>query len=112
MQLCNNEHIIKSLIPKIFSIGYGPQDVEVSTYYPDNYLEVPDQPPYNLRYHRDAEMSITPNETGVADADPDVYTIEDDRTRGVTSPRPAVNPIMGTIGDAISLAEDEWKQGS
>lgn len=112
LQLCNNEHIIKSLIPKIFSIGYGPQDVEVSTYYPDNYLEVPDHPPYNLRYHRDAEMSITPNETGVADADPDVYTIEDDRTRGVTSPRPAVNPIMGTIGDAISLAEDEWKQGS
>ena len=57
-------------------------------------------------------MSITLNETGVADADPDVYTIEDDRTRGVTSPRPAVNPIMGTIGDAISLADDEWKQGS
>ena len=118
MQLANNEHIVKSLLPnidqnydpdnnrhdpeKIFSIGYGPQDVSVT--YPDNYLryldddyigkrEYDDKPLYNLRYDRKAEEDISP----------DVYTVESDRTPDILHPGPAVNPIMAKVGDAISL---------
>lgn len=109
LQLANNEHILHSLIPdagdnpdpdnvrhdpdKIFSLGYGPQDV--STKYPDSYLKPPyaDKPVYNLRYDRELEESISP----------DVYTVEADRTTSVIRPRPAVNPPMRHVGDAISL---------
>ena len=102
LQLANNEHIVKSLIPDkdtgdyverdpIFSLGYGPQDV--SQHYPDNYLRLKDYPEYNLRYNRGLEESITP----------DVYTVDGSRTKSIVKPAPAVNPKMMTIGDAISL---------
>ena len=105
LQLCNNEHIVKSLIPSkdtgetvepdpIFSLGYGPQDI--SQYYPDDYLKSRDDvPEYNLRYNRGLEESITP----------DVYTVDSSRTKDndILSPQPAVNPNMMTLGDAISL---------
>ena len=106
LQLSNNEHMIKSLIPdkdKIFSIGYEPQDV--NTHVADDYLDpaylnseeykksVDYRRPYNLRLDKDLEESITQN----------VYTAESERTSDILNPRPAVNPIMSSIGDAIVL---------
>lgn len=118
LQLCNNEHILKSLIPhnpqnpddksklQIFGLGWDPQDVSVT--YPDDYV-MPDieadhrlggkYRPWNLRYDRAREEDIGP----------DVYTVDADRTTSIVSPRPAVNPIMKTIGDAISLEDDNTR---
>lgn len=97
LQLSNNEHIVKALLPsleepeKIFSMGYGPQDVTVS--FPTNYLKTGDDPLYNLRVDRDLEESFTPS----------VYTVES--AESVTTPKPAVNPPMFSLGDAISLSK-------
>ena len=97
MQLCNNEHIVKSVMPSlkdadysIFSLGYGPTDVSVN--YPDNYLKQSDSPMFNLRYDEAAEA-----EQGV-----DVYTIDKDRS-SAHNPRPAVNKPMYQLGEAMSL---------
>lgn len=103
LQVSNNDHVLDSLMPnlrKIFSLGYGPQDV--TTVYPDNYLDwvddtskqykqYDDVPPWNLRYDRKAEEDITPA----------VYTVEDEYSKDILHPRPAVNPIMAKMGDAI-----------
>lgn len=106
LQLCNNEHIVESLIPdkdKIFSIGYEPQSVNV--HMPDNYLDPSYiasaeyrksddyKRPYNLRYDKGLEEAITQ----------DVYTVDNDRTTDIVNPRPAVNPVMANVGDAIAL---------
>lgn len=142
LQLCNNEHIVKALLPsmeapeKIFSLGYGPQDAyikykanlvnrqrdnvqtednvnilatrsgrisqmnmeegeqylpEIETVYPPNYLKNMEGRNYNLRIDREYEESLTPR----------VYTVES--ADAVSSPRPAVNPPMAVMGDAISL---------
>lgn len=106
LQLSNNEHIVESLIPekdKIFSIGYEPQKID--TFLPDDYLD-PNyiasaeyrksddyRRPFNLRYDRKQEEAITQ----------DVYTVDADRTKDILNPRPAVNPVMSNIGDAIAL---------
>ena len=95
MQLCNNEHTVKALLPSleepdaIFSIGYGPQTVD--TVYPDNYLKNGDDPMWNLRIDNNLEESFTPQ----------VYTVE--TAKDVLTPKPAVNPVMGLLGDAISM---------
>lgn len=95
LQISNNEHIVKALLPSlggpdpIFSLGYGPQDVDVT--YPDNYLKTGDDPLYNLRLDKELEESFTPQ----------VYTIE--TAESVVEPKPAVNPVMSKMGDAISL---------
>ena len=96
LQIANNEHIVKALIPSdpIFSLGYGPQDIGVV--YPDNYLEIDDYPDYNLRYDRALDESITK----------DVYVNDPDRTPNIVNPRPAVNPVMSTLGDAMSMNKD------
>ena len=95
LQLCNNEHVVKSLIDvdPIFSLGYGPQDVDVT--YPDDYLlpEYADEPRWNLRYDKDLDESITT----------DTYVNDEDRTESVIKPRPAVNPVMATLGDKIMI---------
>lgn len=98
LQLCNNEHIVKSLLPSqtekdyaVFSLGYQPEDVTVEV--PDNYLKIKDTHPYNLRYDEQAEA-----EMGM-----DITTIDPERSPDIMNPRPAVNPAMHTIGDAISL---------
>lgn len=104
LQLANNNHIVRSLLKDpIFSIGYGPDDVRVT--YPDDYvlppyvdrpINKPQQPAtkaWNLRLDRDLEQSITK----------DVYTNDEDRTESIMKPRPAVNPPMLKLGDAISL---------
>lgn len=101
LQLCNNEHIVKSLLPSqsmdkysIFSVGYEPSDVSVTV--PNDYLKIKDGRPYNLRYDEQAEA-----EMGV-----DIYTIDEDRTIDIMNPRPAINIPMMQIGDAISLTPD------
>ena len=103
LQLSNNEHIVKALVPHkdtgemiepdaIFSLGYGPQDVNVV--YPDNYLKTKDYPAYNLRYDKQLEEQISK----------DVYTV--DKIRSAIKTSPMVNPVMMTLGDAISLNND------
>lgn len=111
LQLCNNEHVVKALIDPHFSLGYGPQS-EGETYSdepyyikpegvtvinPKSYLRPPykDKPPYNLRYDREQELSITE----------DVWTLneESEDVGTSTNPNPAVNPIMKTVGDAIAI---------
>ena len=118
LQLCNNEHVVKSLIPvkpgepdlkhkeQIFGLGYEPQDVSVS--YPDDYV-LPDEAneyfivdgvkrmaDWNLRYDKERENA----------ASADVWTIEDNRSTDIVNPRPAVNPIMHVLGDAMVLDDD------
>ena len=98
MQLSNNEHIVKALLPtvdKIFDIGYGPQDVE--TVYPDDYIKHLEEPMYNLRLNRQLEESLSPQ----------VSTV--DSATDILNPKPAVNPPMACIGDAISLNPENSK---
>lgn len=96
LQLCNNEQVVKSLIQQpIFSIGKGPLEVDVK--YPDNYYKDKNtEEDYNLRYDKQQEN----------DMDDDVYTIDEDRTKNILNPRPAVNPVMQKVGDAISMQPD------
>lgn len=109
LQLCNNEQIMKSLgIEPIFSIGYGPQSS--TDRYTDDYIQYPQQDhyqdgrvvrgkPYNLRYDYAAEQA----------AGPDVYTVDLSDNPAKLNPvklKPAVNPIMHSVGDAISLNSD------
>ncbi len=92
LQISNNEHMVKSLMPDpIFSLGYGPQNVSVT--YPDDYLKRKDRPEFNLRYDKDLDESITP----------EVYVNDNDRTTSIMTPRPAVNPVMSGMGDAMAM---------
>lgn len=110
LQLCNNQHIVESLFKEpIFSLGYGPDDVNVT--YPDDYIvppyvdrpightQMPASTAYNLRLDKDMEESITG----------DVYTADNDRTESILKPRPAVNPPMFQVGDAMSLNNENTK---
>lgn len=122
LQLCNNEHVVKSLIDPIFSLGYGPQKEDDSysdePYYiteenvkvinPKSYLVpayedavYPDKDPYNLRYDRGQELSITE----------DVVTLNEDTDPGTKlKPLAAVNPIMSVVGDAIALNDVKFTE--
>lgn len=100
LQLCNNEHMVKSLVP-IFGLGFDPQDVSVE--YPNTYKlpniipttstgagipngeKLPSSKAYNLRY--DETEEIRHGE--------DVSTID---AGTLPDPVPAVNPIMGEMG--------------
>lgn len=99
LQLSNNEHTVKSLLPSleepIFTLGYGPQDVDVR--YPDDYSKHQEEPLYNLRIDREFEESLSPQ----------VYTVESAET--ILKPKPAVNPPMAALGDAISLNSTNTK---
>lgn len=135
LQLCNNEHIFESLIPsnaedgdhpdgrkkKIFGIGYNPQNISVHGEYVPSWDEIPDvdyEPtgpdddpknrirPWNLRIDTEREEGASPYIES-----PDVYTVEKppygDRAKAedYAHPKPAVNPVMGVVGDAISVNE-------
>lgn len=127
LQLSNNEEIVKSLIDPIFSLGYGPMDVGVT--YPDDYIvkrkynEVtgnfdkiyytpykdpvyPRKPAVNLRYDRELDESQTASAAG---GKYDVMTVDSERSPDILNPRPAVNPIMGKMGEAISLNNQNTK---
>lgn len=123
LQLCNNEHIVSSLLPdelydedhKIFGLGYQPQNIEVT--YPDNYVlpdmeEEYDAGPigpdgrirhpnaYNLRYDKERENAIDGEEKH------DVYTVEGGT---IVNPQPAVNPVMSNVGDMMAqvISDDD-----
>ena len=102
LQLANNEHIVKAMIPdketgelvepdRIFGLGYSVADVGV--FNPQNVLRSTDDKAYNLLYNRQMEESLGS----------DVSTIDASRTTDAENPRPAVNPGMFTLGDAISV---------
>ena len=94
MQISNNEHIVRSLLPdKIFGLGYTPTDVE--TYDGPSILPPTADFPktWNLRYDKSVEEAVSS----------DVYTLDDNRSTAYTHGRPVVNPVMSAVGDAISM---------
>lgn len=98
LQISNNENIVRALIDPIFSLGYGPQDVGVE--YPNGYLRSgADAKAWNLRYDSTTDAAITPKSDGTT---PDVSVIDPERSSSIIAPRPAVNPIMAQLGDAMS----------
>ena len=99
LQLANNQNInnLLRLDPPIFSQGYFPQDyadaseidievIQAQSY--DGHL-----PEWNLLYDRVVEEDLSR----------DITTLDSSRTTNRTHPRPAVNPIMTQMGDAISM---------
>lgn len=120
LQLCNNEHIVSSLLPnvnKIFGLGYRPTDAVPGV---DVSIEISNKPvfkdpihsplydvdempvTYNLRYDESKDSYFLLGST--ANKVRDISVIDPARSAGgITSPRPAVNPIMTTVGDAISI---------
>lgn len=125
LQLCNNEHIVQSLLPSIYGLGFTP--TSISTFgsvegdtipltptapMPDESGHVPvrTKKVYNLRYDLKTDEKVLT----VSDAGPDMSTIDVAKSESVphdnyysgTTSRPAVNPIMMSVGDAMSLNSD------
>ena len=106
LQLANNEHVVASLLPPIYTLGYGPMEVGIR--YPDDYyLTPPGANAYNLRY----DITTDHQNTRFGAEGYDIDTIDERRSpnpsqSGKPTPMPAVNPIMAKIGDAISLNEE------
>lgn len=102
LQLCNNENIFRSLMrdedmQKIFDVGYTQAD----------FAEDDHEQPWNLLFDKRQEYLLTQ----------DVVTIDVDRTNQYANrynnPRPAPNPIMYQLGDAmdafvIDPSTGEW----
>lgn len=113
LQLCNNENVFNSLIrdpeiKKIFNLGYNQDDFVVFHPAPNDPLEKK-RGLWNLLY----------NQTNEAAMSDDVYTIDETRTSQYSdptnNPRPAVNPIMSKIGEAMEVpvwdaATSTWKR--
>ena len=117
LQLCNNEHIVKSLIPSydpdvpptqerppIFGLGYTPTEIEV--FGDITPLKPEDGRPYtyNLRYDRSSDYYTNVEGKNVYP----VATLESDTAEGgresvYPQPTPRINPIMMSVGDAIAL---------
>ena len=123
LQMSNNEHIFNSLLPglddetleelnrmsKIFGLGYNPQDTQYTV--ADDYVmpsvandEIEYQytngnsyKNWNLRYDKTADSNFG----GDARSLEDLYTSESDGKSPLTVP--AINPVMGSVGDAISI---------
>lgn len=107
LQLCNNEHIVKSMIPEkesehgemtesqIFGLGYGPLDV---TTHNEDKVDAPEMM-FNLIYHKQRDEQYTYSKDGVYDV-----STSDDGSRD-PSTTPAVNPPMASLGDAIQLPD-------
>lgn len=109
LQMCNNEHIVKSLIPTVFDLGYGPQDVEIAPHGLND-----DYPAWNLRYHYENEFDIPHSRPTSSTSTPppfsvhDILAVDEERTKddSSASPIPAINPIMGELGDAMLMKND------
>lgn len=97
IQLANGENVIRAMLDPIFSIGYDPQNVFAEV--PDDYLKTDKEPrKYNLRYDLELDEKITPkNENG----EPVISTLDKDKTVSIVETSPAINPIMGKLGDAL-----------
>jgi len=119
LQLCNNEEVVKALIDPIFSIGYDPQETPVEV---EVVGEPPDRviPPWNLRYDRLTEENLKRRTTGMPEIGlaelpaepPHIGVYMDERGRkgedmNTLQPKPAVNVVMSTLGDAIVTGRDE-----
>lgn len=106
LQLANNEHVVEALLPPIFTLGYGPMEIGIK--YPDDYyLTPPGADAYNLRYDIETDHEYTRKTSEGYD----IETIDEWRSpnpdeEGRPTPMPAVNPIMATVGDAISIKPD------
>lgn len=103
LQVSNNDHMFRSLMPEIFDLGYEPQDdsqeaqdrMNTSDKFLDNY----DNPKwYNLRYDMETDQFMTP----------DLKTIDD--IKSATTSKPRVNPVMTTLGDAMTLNKFDNKK--
>lgn len=119
LQLCNNEHIVKSLVPtkpgdsiedqdlrekdQIFGLGWKPQDVTMT--YPNDYV-LPDEELDRLDNGRSRAWNLRYDKAREEVESEDVWTIEDSRSKDIVTPRPAVNPVMHVIGDGVSLNEE------
>lgn len=97
LQLANNEETVMSLVPKIFSLGFGPQEIGIT--YPDSYLKNADPPNWNLRYDYTTDSENTPI---APDGGLVVGTLDKDSPGDIVNPNPAVNPIMSQLGDPMS----------
>lgn len=85
LQLCNNEHIVKSLLEPIFGLGLypiDPDDVVVSPM--PNESDIPKA--YNLRYDKGVEVSQVGTQTVLKDT-----------PMSVVDPNPKVNKIADEI---------------
>lgn len=96
LQMSNNEHIVRSLIPEMFSLGYGPHlgDTESDEYFLEN-QDIREDRPWDIKNlrHRD-----------VKDQFQDGWSyLDQTRAQSPTRPRPRVNPILARIGDAIPM---------
>lgn len=132
LQIANNSQIVNSLLAPIFDLGYGPLEntevFECSSVKPPFRIPPVQKPEWNLRYNRSFEEGIkdvslgvqqfqrVQNDDGTYDLipilnkpinSPDVYTITNSEDSiDITKPKPAVNPIMFKIGDAISIGSE------
>lgn len=96
LQMSNNEHLVRSLLPSMFNLGYGPQpgDTESDQYFEEN-RDVPDDRPWDIKNLRHTDIKNR-FEDGWSYLDPD-------RPQSPTSPKPRLNPILARIGDAIPM---------
>lgn len=96
LQMSNNEHIVKSLIPGMFSLGYGPHPgaTESDEYFLEN-QDVREDRPWdikNLRHH-DVKGQFQ-----------DGWSyLDTSREQSAIRPKPRVNPILARIGDSIAM---------
>lgn len=118
LQLCNNEHIVKSTLPTIFGLGYNPHKqpsgslppaVQVTTHESTPVTrrltskDLFDRLPWNLAYDKHVDEAHTLKRTS---GDGTVtYDVSTARGGQAEAPVPAVNPPMQSLGDAISLGE-------
>ena len=124
LQLCNNEHVVKANLPKIFGLQCHPEDIAsgriedtFKTHEAPNIVkrtttqDLFDRIPWNLAYDRAIDEAHTLSRQG-----PNTSTIYDvSVVRGGTEakPVPAVNPPIHvdhtdgvrSLGDAISLGQ-------
>ena len=117
LQFSNNEAVVRSLLPPLFSLGYEPQTVD--TVFPDAYVDDPDvhgtdylhypsdndrNKPYNLRYDSDSDDKLESDSKLYIETVDKVVSADSDHS--VLHPYPAVNPVMANPGDAISKKDD------
>jgi len=97
LQLCNNEHVVKALLPQIFGLGYGPV---TNTQMDIDIIDEMDGPyAWNLRYDKTTDKTIVEPVMK-----PGVDTLDESRQMQITytNPVPKVNDIMKNPEDENS----------
>ena len=99
LQLCNNEHIVKSLLPKqIFGLGYGPITNHQLNIQLVDEMDAPKT--WNLRYDETTDRTVIEPVMGSG-----VYTLDSDRTSTYNNPVPKVNDILTQIPETNDESE-------